>query len=303
MVTIDTPVAGMRERDFRHGARELLRGGLWASLPHAWQFIRHPRWVLDYVADGAVRAFPNVELPGIGPMPCGDVGVLLEETTVTWQDLRWMRDAWRGPLVVKGIHTGEDARCAIDAGADAVVVSNHGGRQLYGGRGSLRVLAEVVAAVNGRVEVMMDGGIRRGADIVKALCLGARAVLIGRAYAWGLGAAGGPGVTRVIEMRADIIGTMKLLGCSSVADLNPSYVDVMPGVGWALWIRLRLTQEAHAKHHTACLRRCPPRFQAGRCRHTSTSQDPGGWLVVLRDTGGITFVPDLKHEWDGGSVT
>jgi L-lactate dehydrogenase (cytochrome) len=220
----------MRERDFRHGARELLRGGLWASLPHAWQFIRHPRWVLDYVADGAVRAFPNVELPGIGPMPCGDVGVLLEETTVTWQDLRWMRDAWRGPLVVKGIHTGEDARCAIDAGADAVVVSNHGGRQLDGVRGSLRVLPEVVAAVNGRVEVMMDGGIRRGADIVKALCLGARAVLIGRAYAWGLGAAGGPGVTRVIEiLRADMIRTMKLLGCSSVADLNPSYVDLPAG--------------------------------------------------------------------------
>jgi len=230
VVTIDTPVSGMRERDFRHGVRELLRGDVWSSLPHVWQFITHPRWVLDYVADGAVRVFPNVELPGIGPMPCGDVGVILEKTIVTWKDLQWMRDAWQGPLVVKGVHTGDDARQAIDAGANAVVVSNHGGRQLDGVRGSLRVLPEVVAAVNGQVEVVMDGGIRRGSDIVKALCLGARAVLIGRAYAWGLGAAGGPGVARAIEiLRADLIRTMRLLGCSSVADLNPSYLDAPAG--------------------------------------------------------------------------
>ena len=229
VVTIDTPVAGMRERDFRHGARELLRGEVRSILPHAWQFITHPRWLLDYVADGAVRVFPNVELPGIGPMPCGDVGILLEKTIVTWQDLQWMRDSWQGPLVVKGVHTGDDARHAIDAGADAIVVSNHGGRQLDGVRGSLRVLPEVVAAVKGQVDVIMDGGIRRGSDIVKALCLGARAVLVGRAYAWGLGAAGGPGVARAIEiLRADLIRTMRLLGCSSVADLNGSYLDV-PG--------------------------------------------------------------------------
>jgi L-lactate dehydrogenase (cytochrome) len=226
VVTIDTPVAGMRERDFRYGARELLRGDVWSSVPHAWQFITHPRWVFDYVADGAVQVFPNVELPGIGPMPSGDVGILLEKTTVTWQDLRWMRDVWQGPVVVKGVHTGDDARHAIDAGADAVVVSNHGGRQLDGVAGSLRVLPEVVSAVNGQVEVLMDGGIRRGGDIVKALCLGARAVLIGRGYAWGLAAAGGPGVARAIEiLRADMIRTMRLLGCSSVADLNCSYLD------------------------------------------------------------------------------
>jgi L-lactate dehydrogenase (cytochrome) len=120
-------------------------------------------------------------------------------------------------------------RRAVDAGADAIVVSNHGGRQLDGVRGSLRVLPEVVAAVKGQVDVIVDGGIRRGSDIVKALCLGARAVLVGRAYAWGLGAAGGPGVARAIEiLRADLIRTMRLLGCSSVADLNRSYLDV-PG--------------------------------------------------------------------------
>ncbi len=229
VVTIDTPVSGMRERDFRYGARPLLKGDILGSIPHAWQFVTRPRWVMDYLADGAPNVFPNVELPGAGPMPFGDVGVLLEGTIVTWQDLRWMRDAWKGPIVVKGVHTGDDARHAIDAGAGAVVVSNHGGRQLDGVPASVRALPEVVAAVNGQIEVLMDGGIRRGSDIVKALCLGARAVLVGRAYAWGLGAAGGPGVDRAIEiLRADLVRTMRLLGCPSIAQLDRSYID-LPG--------------------------------------------------------------------------
>jgi L-lactate dehydrogenase (cytochrome) len=226
VVTIDTPVSGMRERDFRHGVRPLLQGDLWGSLPYAWQFVTRPRWVLDYFADGRPRVFPNVELPGKGAMPCGDVGVLLESTTVTWQDLRWMREAWQGSVVVKGVHTDEDARRAIDAGAQAVVVSNHGGRQLDGVPASLRALPEVLQAVNGRIEVLMDGGIRRGGDIVKAICLGAKAVLVGRAYAWALGAAGGPGVARAIEiLRNDVIRTMRLLGCASVRDLDRSYIS------------------------------------------------------------------------------
>jgi L-lactate dehydrogenase (cytochrome) len=226
VVTVDTPVSGMRERDFRHGVRPILRGDLLASLPYAWQFVTRPRWVLDYLADGRPRVFPNVELPNVGPMPCGDVGVLLERTIVTWEDLRWMRDAWKGPVVVKGVHTGDDARQAIDAGADGVVVSNHGGRQLDGVPASLRALPEVVDAVNGRIEVLMDGGIRRGADIVKAICLGARAVLIGRAYAWALGAAGGPGVARAIEiLRTDVVRTLRLLGCASVRELDRSFIE------------------------------------------------------------------------------
>ena len=226
VVTIDTPVSGMRERDFRHGVRPLLRSDIWGSLPYAWQFITRPRWVLDYLADGRPRVFPNVELPGKGAMPCGDVGVLLESTSVSWEDLRWMRDAWQGPVVVKGVHTGDDARHAIDAGAQAVVVSNHGGRQLDGVPASLRALPEVLQAVDGRIEVLMDGGIRRGGDIVKAICLGAKAVLVGRAYAWALGAAGGPGVARAIEiLRTDVIRTMRLLGCPSISKLDTSYID------------------------------------------------------------------------------
>ena len=226
VVTVDTPVSGMRERDFRHGVRPILRGDLLASLPYAWQFVTRPRWVLDYLADGRPRVFPNVELPTVGPMPCGDVGVLLERTIVTWEDLRWMRDAWKGPVVVKGVHTGDDARHAIDMGANAVVVSNHGGRQLDGVPASLRALPEVLEAVNGRIEVLMDGGIRRGADIVKAICLGARAVLVGRAYAWALGAAGGPGVARAIEiLRTDVVRTLRLLGCASVRELDRSFIE------------------------------------------------------------------------------
>ena len=226
VVTIDTPVSGMRERDYRNGVRPLLAADIRASLPHLWQFAGHPRWVLDYLADGAPRVFPNVELPGTGAMPCNDVGRLLASTLITWKDFAWIRDAWKGPVVVKGVHTGDDARCAIDAGADAVVVSNHGGRQLDGVPGSLRALPEVLDAVGGRIEVLVDGGIRRGSDVVKALCLGARAVLVGRAYVYGLGAAGGPGVDRAIAiLREDIDRTMRLLGCASVRDLKRDFLE------------------------------------------------------------------------------
>jgi len=141
--------------------------------------------------------------------------------------LRWLRKLWPGPLVVKGVLTGEDTRRAIDGGADGIVVSNHGGRQLDTVSASLRALPEVVAAVNGQAEVLMDGGVRRGSDIVKAICMGARAALVGRAYAYGLGAAGYPGVVRAMEiLRADVGRVLRLMGSESMAELNPSLVDV-----------------------------------------------------------------------------
>jgi L-lactate dehydrogenase (cytochrome) len=128
--------------------------------------------------------------------------------------------------VIKGILTGDDARRAVDEGAAAISVSNHGGRQLDGVAASIRALPEVVAAVNGQVEVLMDGGVRRGSDIVKAICLGARAVLIGRAYAYGLAAAGHSGVARALEiLREDVERTLRLLGCASIAQLDASYVQ------------------------------------------------------------------------------
>ena len=129
-----------------------------------------------FLGDGGLMKFPNVVLPGEGPMPYADVGTALEASVVTWADLKWIREAWQGPIVVKGVHIGDDARRAIDAGADAVVVSNHGGRQLDDVHATLRVLPEIVAAAKGQVEVLLDGGIRRGGDVAKALCLGARAV-------------------------------------------------------------------------------------------------------------------------------
>jgi len=226
VVTIDTPVAGLRERDIRNGSKELLSGRPWSMLPFVGQFLARPRWLVDFLADGGLMSFPNVVLPD-GPMPYADVGAALEQSAVCWDDLRWLREAWDGPIVIKGVHTADDARRALDQGAGAIVVSNHGGRQLDGVAPTLRVLPEVVEAVRGRVEVLLDGGIRRGGDIVKALCLGARAVLVGRAYAYGLGAGGEAGVAKAIQiLRADLVRTLKLLGCASVAELGGSYADV-----------------------------------------------------------------------------
>jgi L-lactate dehydrogenase (cytochrome) len=207
-MTIDTGTFGMRERD----------------LPH---LLAHAEWLAGFLRDGGMLELPNVIVPGRGPMPLSETQASLARSVVTWDDLKWLRKAWRGPIVVKGVLIGDDARRALDEGAEGVVVSNHGGRQLDGVAASLRALPEIVKAVGGRAEILMDGGIRRGSDIAKAICLGARAVLIGRAYAYGLGAAGEAGVARAIEiLRADLMRTLALLGCESVADLNRSYVDV-----------------------------------------------------------------------------
>jgi isopentenyl diphosphate isomerase/L-lactate dehydrogenase-like FMN-dependent dehydrogenase len=225
VVTVDTPVAGMRERDVRNGTRELVSGAPFTMLPFIAQFLARPRWLAAFLRDGGLMRFANVVLTD-GPMAYADVGAALEQSMVSWDDFQWIRDAWHGPIVVKGVHTADDARQAIDHGAAAVVVSNHGGRQLDGVAAALRVLPEVLAAVDQQAEVLLDSGIRRGSDVVKALAIGARAVLIGRAYAYALGAAGGAGVTRSIEiLRSDIIRTMKLLGCPSVRDLDRSFID------------------------------------------------------------------------------
>ena len=225
VVTIDTPVAGLRERDVRNGMKELVSGAPFKKLPYVFQFAARPGWLFSFLRDGGLMKFPNVVLKD-GPMPYADVAAALEAAVVSWDDFTWIREVWDGPIIAKGVHTADDARCAIDHGASAVVVSNHGGRQLDGVAATVRVLPEVVAAVKGKVEVLLDSGIRRGGDVVKALALGARAVLVGRAYAYGLGAAGGGGVRRAIDiLRTDIIRTMKLLGCSSVRELDRSFVD------------------------------------------------------------------------------
>jgi L-lactate dehydrogenase (cytochrome) len=225
-VTIDTAVAGMRERDFRNGMKELIGGSIFDKIRFSPQILARPSWLISFLKEGGVPVLPNVVIPGTGPMPLTDVGTALAQSTITWEDFRWIRDTWHGPLIVKGVLTGDDARRAIDVGASGIVVSNHGGRQLDTVSASLRALPEIVAAVNGQIEVLMDGGIRRGADIVKAICLGARTVLCGRAYAYGLAAAGQAGVARVIEIfREDLNRTLKLLGCPAISALDGSYVD------------------------------------------------------------------------------
>ncbi len=226
-ITIDTGTFGMRERDARNGAGVLVGKSQLAKMRFLPQLLAHPGWLARFLLDGGMVRLPNVIVPGRGPMPLGETQASLASSVVTWADLQWLRKSWRGPIVVKGVLTGDDARRALDEGAAGVIVSNHGGRQLDGVAASLRALPEVVKAVDGRADVLMDGGVRRGSDIAKAICLGARAVLIGRAYAYGLGAAGEAGVARAIEiLRTDLTRTLALLGCESIAELNRSYVDI-----------------------------------------------------------------------------
>ncbi len=225
VVTIDTPVAGMRERDSRNGVKQLLARNL-SSVPHLGQMLTRPGWLYSFFNDGGLMNFPNIVING-EPMGYADVGAALEQSMTSWDDFKWIREAWGGPIVAKGVHTADDARRAVAEGAAAIVVSNHGARQLDGVSPTIRVLPEVVQAVHGQAEILLDSGIRRGSDIVKALCMGARSVLIGRAYAYGLGAGGGAGVSRAIEiLRTDVVRTMKLLGCASIQDLDGSYVEV-----------------------------------------------------------------------------
>ena len=227
-VTMDTNGPGMRERDFRNGAPQFMGKSLFAMLPFASQLIVRPRWVAGFLPDRKdAMQYPNILIPGKGPLPAVDVQTSLRNSVVTWADLRWIREAWPGPILAKGVITGDDALRALDEGVAGVIVSNHGGRQLDTSYPTARALPEVLRAVNGRCEVLVDGGIRRGADIVKAICMGAKAVLIGRAYGYGLAAGGYEGVARAIAiLKADIERTLVLLGCPSIHELNSSFITL-----------------------------------------------------------------------------
>ena len=195
MLTVDLPVAGLRERDVRAGF------ALPDDLP-----------------------LPNIPLHVQGEDFHTALGAVVDDT-LTWRDLEWLRSVCPLPLAVKGILTAEDALLAAEHGAAAVVVSNHGGRQLDGVPASLDALPEVVEAVGERVEVLVDGGIRRGTDVLKALALGAKAALTGRAVLWGLAAEGEHGAARVLELlRAEVETGLKLLGCTSPAEVTRSHV-------------------------------------------------------------------------------
>lgn len=227
VITIDSTVIGHRERELRDGMEQLLRGNIWSKIPFAPQVLARPRWLTRFLLDGGLPDMPNIVSAETGVLRVRDAHTAMKREVFSWDDMQWIRALWKGPIVIKGVLSADDAKRSLDHGAAAVVVSNHGGRQLDGVPASLQVLPEVVAAVKDQAEVLMDSGIRRGSDIAKAMCMGARAVLCGRAFAYGLAAGGEAGVARAIEMlRSDLERCLKLLGCRSVDALNESYVQI-----------------------------------------------------------------------------
>jgi L-lactate dehydrogenase (cytochrome)/(S)-mandelate dehydrogenase len=221
-VTVDVPVYGRRETELRRGMAipPVLtpRRVLECTLKPRWAYrlARHKRFTLRNLLDdaGVRAAVESVQLQTAYLYP-----------DMSWSDLEWLRSEWPGPVFVKGVMDPEDAEQAVALGIDGVVVSNHGGRQLESGVGTLDVLPQVAEAVGDRAQVLLDGGIRRGTDIAKALALGARAVLIGRPFVYGLAVAGTAGVEGVLELlRAELLRTLQLMGCRSVRDLDRDWL-------------------------------------------------------------------------------
>ncbi len=210
--------------------KELMGRNPFKKLPYIPNILMHPRWLAAFIADGMTRPFPNIVVPGSGPLKAVDVAAALESAQVSWTDLKWIREVWDGPIVMKGVMTVDDAKRSVDHGAQGIVVSTHAGRQLDGCAASLRVLPGIVEAVGDKTEVIFDGGIRRGSDVVKAIAMGAKAVLLGRGYAYGMAAGGDAGIARALEIfEADIVRTLKLLGCTSMSQLDSSYIAMRPG--------------------------------------------------------------------------
>ncbi len=224
MPTVDMAVSGRRERDVRHGFTLPPQIGLGTILDG----IRHPGWTWRFIRSEPI-VFSNVigrsAADGTTPVALADFINTQFDPGFSWQDVAWLRDVWQGALVLKGIQTVADARIAADHGCDAIVLSNHGGRQLDGAPPALDLVAPVADAVGDRVAVICDGGVRRGGDIVKALALGAHACMAGRAYLYGLGAGGEAGVDYAIELLAEEMHrTMALIGCTSVAQISRAHV-------------------------------------------------------------------------------
>jgi heme/flavin dehydrogenase (mycofactocin system) len=212
---------------------------LTSILRHLPETMIRPRWVLEWARAGGP---PPLEVPnfatGDGPVPTffEAYGQWMQTPPVTWDDVSWLREQWTGPFMLKGVMRVDDARRAVDAGVTAISVSNHGGNNLDGTPAPIRVLPEIAEAVGDQVEVVMDGGVRRGGDVVKALALGARAVMIGRAYLWGLAVNGQAGVENVLDvLRTGIDSTLLGMGVASIGDLGPADVLVPPDFSPSQW--------------------------------------------------------------------
>ncbi len=220
VITIDTPALGNRERDARNGMAGTVGIELRALPKLVPQLISRPGWVAATVkATVKARRTPAPSGPTVGLVASGG-------SPFSWDDVAYYRTHWQGPLLVKGVLSGADARRSVEAGAEGVIVSNHGGRQLDGAPATLRVLPEVVEHVGKDATVLLDGGVRRGSDIMKAVALGAAAVLIGRPYLYGLAVNGQAGVEEVLSLlRRDMLRTMALLGCPSIEELGPEWLS------------------------------------------------------------------------------
>jgi L-lactate dehydrogenase (cytochrome) len=225
--TVDLPVLGTRYRDIRNGMGVKLP--LLSRLRMAANFASRPSWIYDVGIKGQPLTFGN--LAGV-VQDAKSLGALLHWTTtaldpsVTWKDLEWIRSIWKGPLILKGVLDADDAREAAATGADGLVVSNHGGRQLDAARSSISMLPRIVDAVGDKTVVLMDGGIRSGQDVTRALALGARACLIGRAWVYGVAAKGEAGVVSVLEtMKRELRTSMALVGASRISEINRSVIE------------------------------------------------------------------------------
>jgi L-lactate dehydrogenase (cytochrome) len=224
VLTIDLAVVGARHRDTRNA----LDGepGTWAKLRRAFDLLSHTRWLRTTALGGRPLTFGNLEkaVPGArSPAAFKEWVDSQFDPSVTWEDIAWVRDNWPGKLVVKGVLDPEDARRAVQAGVDGIVVSNHGGRQLDAVPSTTRALPAIVDAVGDEVEVLADGGVRTGLDVVKMVAMGARAVLVGRAWAWAVAARGEAGVRHVLDViRADIDTALGLTGQTAIAAVDRS---------------------------------------------------------------------------------
>ena len=224
VLTIDTAVPGNRAHHEWMGASRAINGTSMEKMRFAPQMLRHISWLKSYYSDGGMMQFRNVIQNDGTPMPYTDIGTQLRASAVTWEHLPWVRGIWGGdrPVIIKGVQCVEDARLAVEHGADAIVVSNHGGRQMDRVYPTLHMLKEIAPALKGSgVKILLDGGVRSGADVVIALAHGADAVLAGRAYVYGLGAGGEAGVRKAFAiLKKEIEDTMRLLGCGSIHDLK-----------------------------------------------------------------------------------